>query len=48
MSTTDTEQTVNHSPLFDLPRELRDLIYEQVFVDLISNPLCIRRFCFDR
>lgn len=25
-------------PLFHLPRELRDLIYEQVFADLISNP----------
>jgi hypothetical protein len=48
MSTTDTEQAVNHSPLLDLPRQLRDLIYEQVFADLISNPLYIRRFCFDR
>jgi hypothetical protein len=36
---------VNHSPLFRLPRELRDLIYEQVFADSISNPLYIRMFC---
>ena len=43
MSRAQTTQTANHSPLFDLPRELRDLIYEQVFADLISNPLYIRR-----
>jgi hypothetical protein len=36
MSTVQAAQTANHSPLFDLPRELRDLIYEQVFADLIS------------
>jgi hypothetical protein len=43
MSTVQAAQTANHSPLFDLPRELRDLIYEQVFADLISDPLYIRR-----
>lgn len=36
---------MDHSPLFALPRELRDLIYEQVFADLVSNPLNIRKFC---
>lgn len=36
---------MNQSPLFDLPREPQDLIYEQVFADLISNPLYIRIFC---
>jgi hypothetical protein len=47
MSTTGTSEPENLSPLFRLPRELRDLIYEHVFADLISNPLYIRRFCAD-
>ena len=42
-----TLELQNHSPLFRLPRELRDIIYEQVFADLISNPLYIRKFAAD-
>jgi hypothetical protein len=45
MSSAKITESVTQSPLFDLPRELRDLIYEQVFADLISNPLYIRIFC---
>ena len=44
MSTAGTSESASLSPLFRLPRELRDLIYEQVFADLISNPLYIHRF----
>jgi hypothetical protein len=45
MASAKIPESVNQSPLFDLPRELRDLIYEQVFADLISNPLYIRMLC---
>ena len=44
MSIAGTSESASLSPLFRLPQELRDLIYEQVFADLISNPLYIHRF----
>jgi hypothetical protein len=36
--------TATHMSLLDLPRELRDQIYELVLGDLVSNPLYIRKF----
>jgi hypothetical protein len=47
MSFAATPTSVNHSPLFNLPRELRDLVYELVFEDMTSNPLYIRKFAAD-
>lgn len=47
MPTAGTQEHQLHSPLFRLPRELRDLIYKEVFADLISNPLYIRKFAAD-
>jgi len=47
MSTAGNPEPKIHNPLFRLPRELRDIIYEQVFADLFSHPLYIRKFVAD-